>query len=237
MLNKKRRFEEVKDSDMTLTTGKTDNVIRHEIHPVKRRKNSISWNVYFFFKPLLDILLSVLLFVILSPVFLLITLLVLFSMGKPIFFTQKRVGKNGRIFKIYKFRTMLVDNSSKAKFASVNDNRITALGKILRKYRLDELPQLVNILKNDMSLIGPRPEQVEFNNLFLDEIKSYKKRLKVKPGITGYAQVYNGYSACSELTKKKLKYDIMYIRKISFLFDLKILLITVYVVLTGFGHR
>jgi lipopolysaccharide/colanic/teichoic acid biosynthesis glycosyltransferase len=237
MLNKKRRLEEVKDSDMMLTTGKTDNVIRHEIHPVKHRENSISLNVYFFFKPLLDILLSVLLFVILSPVFLLITFLVLFSMGRPIFFTQKRVGKNGRIFKIYKFRTMLVDNSSKAKFASVNDNRITALGKILRKYRLDELPQLVNILKNDMSLIGPRPEQVEFNNLFLNEIKSYKKRLKVKPGITGYAQVYNGYSACSELTKKKLKYDIMYIRKISFLFDLKILLITVYVVLTGFGHR
>ena len=150
-------------------------------------------------------------------------------------YTQKRVGLNGRVFKIYKLRSMYIDAEKDGpKWASENDERITKVGRIIRKTRIDELPQLVNILKRDMSIIGPRPERPELIKEFIKYIPDFNDRLLVKPGITGWAQVNGGYSLTP---KEKLEFDKYYIQNRGFKLDLLILLKTIIVIFTRHGAR
>jgi lipopolysaccharide/colanic/teichoic acid biosynthesis glycosyltransferase len=161
-------------------------------------------------------------------------LIVIETPGSP-FYLQERVGKNGRHFKMIKLRSMLCNaESAGAKWAEANDPRITKVGAIIRKTRIDELPQLVSVLKGDMSLIGPRPERPVFTRQFTKEIRGFENRLLVKPGLTGLAQVNGGYNLSP---REKLKYDLEYIQNLTFALELKILLKTCKVVVTGEGAR
>ena len=151
------------------------------------------------------------------------------------FYSQTRSGINGSKFKIYKLRSMYINAEKNGpQWAQVNDTRVTKVGHFIRKTRIDELPQLWNVLKGDMSLVGPRPERPEFISEFKKELPDFDKRLLVKPGLTGWAQINGGY----ELTPaEKLELDMHYIKKQSILFDLYIILITLKVVITGQGAR
>lgn len=172
------------------------------------------------------------------PVCLIIAALVRLDSAGPVLFWQDRVGQGGRVFRMVKFRSMHVEAEQHgAQFAQQNDARVTRVGRVLRKYRLDELPQLWNVLKGEMSLVGPRPEQVEFVRRFEEQIPFYQWRHRVKPGITGWAQVQQGYAAGVEDTIQKLEYDLYYVKHLSLWLDLNIALRTVYTILTGFGAR
>jgi undecaprenyl phosphate N,N'-diacetylbacillosamine 1-phosphate transferase len=174
----------------------------------------------FIFKPTFDILFSVLGIVFLFPLFsVLAMLLVIVNKGNNPFFCQRRPGKNGKAFNLIKFKTMTDDMDSEGNLLS-DEKRLTKLGSFIRKTSLDEIPQLINILKTDMSFIGPRPLLVEYLPLYNDE---QKKRHLIKPGITGWAQV-NGRNAIS--WQKKLELDVWYVENISFLLDLKIIYLT-----------
>lgn len=155
-----------------------------------------------------------------------------------VFFWQKRVGMNGKTFNMLKFRSMTSDSEQNgSQFAQSNDMRVTRVGKFIRKFRIDETPQLWNVLKGDMSIIGPRPEQESFVNEFNQTIPNYSLRHLVRPGITGLAQTEQGYVADADGTVTKLKYDLYYINNLSFMTDLQITLKTIYTILTGFGAR
>jgi exopolysaccharide biosynthesis polyprenyl glycosylphosphotransferase len=171
------------------------------------------------------------------PLGVLVALAIKLDSAGPVVFSQRRTGQHGRPFKIYKFRTMAVQAHASAKFAQANDKRITRLGRFLRKSRLDEIPQLLNVLLGHMSLIGPRPEQHTFVNDFAVSIPSYPYRHLVRPGITGWAQVMQGYAASEEETTIKLSYDLYYVKHYSLALDLLIVAKTVRTVLTGFGAR
>ncbi len=159
-------------------------------------------------------------------------LIKLTSKGK-VFFVQERVGKGGQIFKVYKYRTM--SGGATNTWTSVNDPRITGFGKFLRKSRIDELPQFINLLLGNMSLVGPRPEQVNIVNELKQKISFYDERHLVKPGITGWAQL-NVYAGSIEETKEKLQYDLYYIKNRSILLDLEIILKTIYYIFTWQGR-
>jgi len=176
-------------------------------------------------KRLEDIILSVLMLILFSPVFLIAFIGIKCTDGGPIFYKQDRLTQNGEIFMIYKFRTMVVDAEKKtgAVLASEHDPRILPIGRILRATRLDELPQILNILRGDMSLVGPRPERPGLAAEIEKEIPEFQYRLKVKAGLTGYAQVYGKYNTTSY---DKLKLDLTYIRKYSLLLDLKLIIMT-----------
>lgn len=150
-------------------------------------------------------------------------------------YTQKRVGLNGYIFKIYKLRSMYIDAEKDGpRWASENDERVTKVGRIIRKTQIDELPQLVNILKGDMSIIGPRPERPELIKEFIKYLPDFNDRLLVKPGITGWAQVNGGYTLTP---KEKLEFDKYYIQNRGFRLDLLILIKTIMVIFTRHGAR
>ena len=172
-----------------------------------------------YFKPLLDCVVSLLGIVVLSPIFLVILICLFISNNGKVFFVQNRPGKNEKIFKIIKFRTM--NNKKDAHGNLLPDaERLTYLGKIVRKTSLDEIPQLINVLKGDMSLIGPRPLLPEYLSLYNER---QKKRHTVKPGITGWAQI-NGRNAVE--WNKKFEFDVWYIENLSFILDLQILFLT-----------
>jgi len=177
--------------------------------------------------------------VILSPFLLLTALLVKCTSKGPALYSQVRVGKGGLLFKIYKFRTMKEDAEKETGpiWSPENDARLTLIGGFLRKTHIDELPQLINIFKGEMSLIGPRPERPVFVERFKEEIQGYENRLRVKPGITGLAQVWHRYDETIEDVKKKLKYDLLYIKKMCLWDDFSIALRTCRVILTGEGAR
>lgn len=156
------------------------------------------------------------------------------AQGESVIFTQERIGLNGRVFTIYKFRSMLVNGSD---FTQVGDSRINKIGYIIRKYRLDELPQFWNILIGDMSLIGPRPEQVVYVNTYRKQIPNYDLRHKVRPGLTGWAQVMQGYTSDTDGTREKLQYDLYYLKNFGFKMDVVIIWKTILTILTGFGAR
>ena len=176
-------------------------------------------------KQLLDIAISAVGLLITSPLFLLIAISIKCTDRGPVFYKQKRLTQGGKEFKIYKFRTMIQDaeKGGRAVLARDEDDRILPVGKILRRLRLDELPQLWNILKGDMSMVGPRPERPELMAEIVEEIPEFVYRLKVKAGLTGYAQVYGKYNTTAY---DKLKLDLTYIRNYSIFLDLKLILMT-----------
>jgi len=154
------------------------------------------------------------------------------------FFTQERVGQGGKSFKVYKLRSMREDSEKHgAQFAEANDARITRVGAFIRKTRLDEVPQFINVLKGEMSVIGPRPEQRVFVEQFSQEIPFYAYRHVVKPGITGWAQVVHGYAADADDTRIKIEHDFYYIKNFSLWLDILIVVKTIRTVFTGFGAR
>ncbi len=194
---------------------------------------------YIALKRLLDVAASILGLICLAPLFLITAILVKLTSKGPILFTQTRVGKDGELFEIYKFRTMRVDaeKNTGPVWAAQNDSRLTPVGQFLRKTHMDEIPQFLNILRGEMSLIGPRPERPVFVEQFKTLIVDYEKRLTVKPGITGLAQVWHKYDETIEDVKKKIKYDLLYIKKFCLWTDLRILFRTFRVVFTGEGAR
>ncbi|MDO8548866.1 MAG: sugar transferase [Ignavibacteria bacterium] len=186
----------------------------------------------------IDIIISLLILVITFPVCFVIAIAIKIDSKGPIFFTQERCGQNGKVFTIVKFRSMVLDaeKMSGPVWSQKDDPRITSIGKIIRKVRIDEIPQLYNVLKGEMSFVGPRPERPFFVEKLANEIPYYKRRLKVRPGITGWAQVKHKYDETLEDVKIKLKYDLFYIENMSLRMDFKIILRTIYVVLFGKGH-
>ncbi|KAB2367430.1 sugar transferase [Bacillus cereus] len=191
--------------------------------------------IYLGIKYLLDVMFSLVGLIVLMPVILIFSILIILeSPGSP-FYLQERLGLNGKRFKVIKLRSMRNDaEKNGAKWAEKNDPRVTKVGLFIRKTRIDELPQLFNILKGDMSLVGPRPERPIFTEKFERDIPGFKKRLEVKPGLTGWAQVNGGY----EITpKEKLNLDVYYINHASIILDFKIIIKTVRVVITGDGAR
>jgi len=191
------------------------------------------------FKRVLDMFLSVLGLFILSPLISLAAVLIRLNSSGPIVYRQNRLGKDGKIFRIYKLRTMYqnAEKGTGAVWARENDPRITPVGRMLRKTHIDEIPQLLNVLKGEMSIVGPRPERPELVRDLKAVICDYEKRLQVKPGITGLAQVWHKYDETIQDVRKKIKFDLLYIRKMCLLADLRILVSTIVVVFTGRGAR
>ncbi|MGL4740316.1 MAG: sugar transferase [Sarcina sp.] len=190
---------------------------------------------YLGFRRIIDVLVGLVGIIIVSPIILITCLLVVLeSKGNPIY-KQTRVGLRNKQFNIYKIRSMVSDaEANGAKWATKNDARVTKVGKFIRMTRIDELPQFINILKGDMTIIGPRPEREIFYVEFEKTIPNFRDRLLIKPGLTGYAQVNGGYDVAP---KEKLELDLYYIKHISLWLDLKILFKTVFIVFSGEGAR
>ena len=180
-----------------------------------------------------DILLATVGLCIALPMIALIAVLTKLDSYGPVFFRQERVGENGRIFTLYKFRTMVEDAEKETGpvWAQETDPRTTRLGKVLRRTGFDEIPQMFNVLKGDMSFVGPRPERPHFVAELQEKIPYYSQRLVVKPGITGWAQVRYGYGATVEDAIEKLQFDLYYIKNMSFFLDMLIILSTSHKVL------
>lgn len=190
---------------------------------------------YLYLKRAYDIFLATVGLIIAIPIVLFFTILIVIETPGSPFYVQERMGKNGKRFKMMKLRSMRMDAEKEgAKWAEINDPRITKVGAFIRKTRIDELPQLVSVLKGDMSIVGPRPERPFFTEKFNKEIKGFEKRLLVKPGLTGLAQVSGGYDISP---REKLKYDLAYIQNLTFSLEVKIILKTVKVIFTGAGAR
>ncbi len=190
-------------------------------------------------KRIFDLCASSLLLVMALPVMAVAAMLVFLEDGFPVIYRQERVGQNDQVFTIYKFRSMRNDaeKGGTPKWAAQHDDRITRVGRILRKLRIDELPQIFNVFKGDMSFVGPRPERPYFVEKLAEEIPYYKCRHSVKPGITGWAQVRYAYGASIEDSLEKLQYDLYYVKNHSVFLDFMILFQTVQVVLWGKGAR
>jgi exopolysaccharide biosynthesis polyprenyl glycosylphosphotransferase len=189
-------------------------------------------------KRLMDVLTSLIILIISLPVIIITAIAIKLTGRGPIFFKQERSGMNGNAFKIIKFRSMYEDaeENTGPVWSSKDDPRVTKVGKIIRRVRIDELPQMINVLKGQMSIVGPRPERPFFVEKLSQEIPYYKRRLKVRPGITGWAQVKHKYDESVEDVKIKLRYDLFYIENMSLRMDFKIIMRTVFVVLFGQGH-
>jgi exopolysaccharide biosynthesis polyprenyl glycosylphosphotransferase len=189
-------------------------------------------------KRIVDVATSILVLVLGLPFWLIAAALIKINSPGPALYKQDRVGKNGKTFKIYKFRSMYSDAETKSGpvWAAKQDPRVTRVGRIFRRLHIDEIPQFINVLRGDMSLVGPRPERAFFVEKLAAELPLYKRRLKVRPGITGWAQVKHKYDESIEDVKVKLKYDLFYIENMSWRMDLKILFNTFYVMLMGKGH-
>lgn len=213
--------------------GEVDSIVA-DIPLMEITHRSPQW--YVGVKRAADIVFSILLLIALSPVLLAAALAILVTMGRPVVFSQERLGKDMRPFHAHKFRTMVRDAeaASGPVLATEEDPRITAVGRVLRTYRIDELPQLVNILVGEMSFVGPRPEREFFVTQFVETIPGYRERFRIKPGATGLAQVSGGYATTPE---RKLKYDLIYMYHQNLLMDVRIVADTIRVVLTGRGAR
>lgn len=188
-------------------------------------------------KRLFDIICATVLIALALPVMLLAAILIVFEDGFPLLYRQQRVGLNGRLFNVIKFRSMQRDAEKDGKpiWAQAQDNRVTRIGNIIRRLRIDELPQLFSVLQGDMSLVGPRPERPFFVDQLTKEIPFYAVRHSVKPGVTGWAQVRYHYGATVEDSAEKLQYDLYYVKNHSLFLDIVVLFETIGVVVTGKG--
>lgn len=192
-----------------------------------------------FLQSLYSTVLAAALLILSAPVSLLVAVLVKLTSAGPVLFRQQRVGRRGKIFVLYKFRSMYADAEARTGpvWATRDDPRITPVGRWLRKFRLDELPQLVNVLKGDMAMVGPRPERPEFVEKLIEQIPFYRQRLAVKPGLTGWAQINHKYGDTLEDAVTKLEYDLYYIRHLTPALDAYIMLHTLKVILRGRGAQ
>jgi sugar transferase (PEP-CTERM system associated) len=190
-------------------------------------------------KRLLDLVCAIVLLVMTLPLMLVVALLIKCDSRGPAFYRQERVGLGGRVFTLYKFRSMRLDAETpgQPRWAAVADPRITRVGKFIRYTRIDELPQLLNVLRGDMSVIGPRPERPYFVEMLASAIPLYRARHLIKPGITGWAQVNAPYGASIEAAKEKLSYDLYYLKRRGFFLDIQILFRTLRVVFLQEGAR
>jgi len=194
--------------------------------------------IYLTIKRIMDVVMIIATLPVTIPVLLITALLIKLESKGPVFFWQERVGTFGKPFNMLKLRSMTTDSEKEgSQFASSTDKRVTKVGRVIRKMRIDEIPQLWNVLKGEMSIIGPRPEQVSFVNKFNKSIPNYSDRHVVAPGITGLAQTVQGYVDDENGTVVKLKYDLEYIKNMSFIMDMKIVYRTIYTIITGFGAR
>lgn len=218
-----RTYTVPKISDIILRTSTELNIFDSPLY-LSRNYNGLTLDQAFA-KRLEDILISFVMLVVTSPFFALIALSIKLTDKGPVFYTQNRVTKDGKVFPILKFRTMIINAEKKTGPVKANqkDPRILPIGRFLRATRLDELPQLINILKGEMSLVGPRPERPELARIITKNIPEFEYRLKVKAGLTGYAQIYGRYCTTSY---DKLKLDLTYLRNYSILLDLKLIIMT-----------
>ena len=203
--------------------------------PVRLNTTSVaSWQILL--KRCLDIAFAMVALILLTPVLLFILIKTKLSSRGPVFFTQKRIGLHGRSFTIYKFRSMIVNAEEKGPALSFDgDKRITKWGKVMRKWRLDELPQLINILQGEMSLVGPRPERAFYIHQISAINPNYKLLFDVKPGLTSLGMVQYGYASSVEEMLERMKYDLAYIDRFSLLLDFKIMFYTLRLILSGKG--
>lgn len=200
--------------------------------------NTVVSNRYLSTKRALDLMTIMAVLPIAAFIMVITAIVIKLESSGSVFFWQKRVGMNGKTFNMLKFRSMTSNSEQDgSQFAQSNDSRVTHVGKFIRKFRIDELPQFWNVATGDMSIIGPRPEQESFVNEFNRTIPNYSMRHLVRPGITGLAQTEQGYVADQNGTVTKLMYDLYYIKNVSFMTDLQITLKTIYTILTGFGAR
>jgi len=204
-----------------------DAVRRHHqyLHKVDEMQNVVLPRWYLITKSFMDVSVAILGMLLLSPLFIIVALLIKIDSQGPVLYKQERVGKNGKLFKIYKFRTMRSDAEKQTGpvWATENDPRITFVGRILRKTKIDEFPQFLNLIKGEMSMVGPRPERPFFIEQFSKTIPGYSRRLDVIPGLTGPAQLRNGYDSSAMSVIRKLRYDIYYIKKMNISMDLRLL--------------
>lgn len=221
-----------------LTTKVAVHHIRDSWFLFRNQGTSFHPGMYLKIKKMLEKCLSLVLLIALAPVMLLIALAIKCSSPGPVLYSQQRMGKQGKEFTLYKFRTMVANAADEAVpvWLKRDEARITGIGRLLRQTRLDELPQLYNIIKGDMSVTGPRPIRAEAAALLAEQIPYYRLRFMVKPGLTGWAQVRGGYGHTIEEQLEKLEYDLYYIQNQSALFDLFILLKTVQSMLFGKGR-
>ncbi len=189
-------------------------------------------------KRLVDIVVSIVILTLSSPLWIMVAVAVRLESPGNVVYSQERVGIKEKRFRMHKFRSMRSDAEAKTGpvWAPKNDPRVTNVGRFLRKTRLDEIPQFVNVLKGEMSLVGPRPERPHFVELLSKEIPLYKRRLVVRPGITGWAQIKQGYDTSIDDVRSKVRFDLFYIENMSFRMDIKILLMTVYTMIAGKGN-
>jgi lipopolysaccharide/colanic/teichoic acid biosynthesis glycosyltransferase len=192
---------------------------------------------YEYIKRLLDLILVVLIFPIFTIILIIFSFWIKLDSKGPIFFSQMRMGYRGKAFIMYKLRSMYINKSGTDYTIEKEDPRITNVGKIIRKFRIDELPQILNVLKGDMSFIGPRPESFELSKWYEKDVPFFPYRHIVRPGLSGWAQVNQGYAAEIDGMKIKLEYDFYYIKNFSFWLDILIIFKTVRIILTGFGAR
>jgi sugar transferase (PEP-CTERM system associated) len=186
----------------------------------------------------IDISGSIIGLTLLFPVNLMVAIAIKLDSKGPIFYRQERMGEDGKKFRLLKFRSMRANAEENGpEWAKVNDQRVTRVGRMIRKWRLDEIPQMVNVLRGEMSFVGPRPERPVFVEQLEEEIPYYSLRNAIKPGITGWAQISYPYGASKEDALEKLKYDLYYVKHMSFLFDLTIIFETVKIVVLGRGAR
>ncbi len=222
--------------------------VEHEIRRVDTRRVDVGWMLYsegFYFgtidnvlKRALDIAVSLVLLVGFTPFLVFAAIAIKLDDGGPIIYSQERVTRNDKPFRIYKLRTMRTDaEKGGAVWAAANDSRITRIGNFLRQSRIDEMPQLLNVLRGDMSLVGPRPERPGFVDQLAEQLPLYRERHMVKAGLTGWAQINYPYGASIEDARSKLSYDLFYVKNFSILFDLLIILQTLRVVLWPSGAR
>ena len=187
-------------------------------------------------KRIVDVILSTIAIILLSPIFILLSLIIKSGTKGPIIFKQERIGINGKPFMIYKFRSMFNEAEKDGpQLSSQHDPRITPIGKFMRKIRLDETPQFFNVILGDMTLVGPRPERQFYIDKIIAEAPHYKHILKVKPGITSWGQVKFGYAENVEEMVARLKFDLLYVENMSLVLDLKILFYTAIIMIKGDG--